>query len=401
MPLYSYTARNKEGTTVRGVVNADTEDIAASALSDRGFFDVALAERRDALTVEALFQRVFGMRRRDIVIFARQLSVLVSAEVPLVQALHVLEEQTASQRLREIISAVADEVEAGTKLSDALAEHRAFSEFMVNMIRSGESSGRLAEVLEYLADQEEKDYDLIAKIRGAMLYPAFIILGLIVVGFIMVTWVLPKLTDVLKETGAQLPFTTRMLIGVSDFFAAYWWLLLILAAATVVAARFAVQTPGGRYVWDTIKLRVPIFGALFKRMALVRFTRSMETLLEGGVDQVSAIGIAANVVGNRVYRDMLLLTQKEVEDGNSITAVMVGHPAVPQMLSQMLAVGEQTGRLVEVLRRLTSFYSREIDNLLGSLVTLIEPLIMVVMGIGVGVMVSAVILPMYNLANAF
>lgn len=401
MPLYEYTARTKDGKSVRGAVNADTEEMASAALADRGLFDVGLTERREELTVEAVWQRLFGLKRRDIVIFSRQLAVLVSADVPLVRALRVLEGQTASPRLRQIVRDVADDVESGSKLSDAMAAHRSFSEFMVNMVRSGETSGRLSEVLEYLADQEEKDYDLVAKIRGAMMYPAFIIFGLVVVGFIMVTWVLPKLTDVLKETGASLPLSTRILIGVSDFFASYWWLVIILAIGAAIAGRFAVHTPGGRFLWDGLKLRVPVFGALFKRMALVRFTRSMETLLEGGVDQVSAIGIAANVVGNRVYKEVLLLTQKEVEDGNSITAVMVGHPDVPAMLSQMLAVGEETGKLVDVLKRLTSFYTREIDNLLGSLVTLIEPMIMVVMGIGVGIMVSAVILPMYSLANSF
>ena len=234
-----------------------------------------------------------------------------------------------------------------------------------------------------------------------MLYPAFIITGLSIVGFVMVTWVLPKLTDVLAETGAQLPISTRILIGVSSFFQHWWWLVIIAVVGLIIGIQFALRQPLGRVVLDAIKIRLPVFGGLFKRIALVRFARSMETLLAGGVDEVTALGIASNVVGNATYRDILLRTQKEVEDGNSIVTVMSGNKAVPVMLVQMLAVGEDTGKLKEVLRRLAAFYNREIDNMVGNLVTLIEPLIMVLMGVAVGTMVAAVILPMYNIANSF
>ncbi len=402
MPLFDYAGRSRTGENVHGVVDAATESLAAATLVERGISDVKIVEHiRSAATVGSVWERLKRVNRRDIVIFARQLSVLVSADVPLVQALRALVNQTSNPRLKEVITAVGDEVEAGAKLSDAMEQHTVFSEFMVNMIRSGESSGRLAEVLEYLADQEEKDYDLSAKIRGAMMYPAFIITGLSVVGFVMVTWVLPKLTDVLKETGAQLPLSTRILIGVSSFFQQWWWLVIIAVVGAVVGVQFAIRQPLGRAVWDRLKIRLPIFGALFKRISLVRFARSMETLLAGGIDEVSALGISANIVGNATYKDIILRTQKEVEDGNSIVTVMRGNSAVPVMVVQMLAVGEDTGRIKEVLRRLSAFYTREIDNMVGNLVTLIEPLIMVLMGVAVGTMVAAVIMPMYTIANSF
>ena len=401
MPLYDYVARNRSGEEVRGVVNADTPEFASSTLNERGLLDVQISDHVRVATVESLLERLKRISKRDIVIFARQLSVLVSANVPLVQSLRALVNQTTSHQLQQVVTSVADEVEAGAKLSDAMAQHPAFSEFMVNMIRSGETSGRLSDVLEYLADQEEKDYDLTAKIRGAMLYPAFIITGLSIVGFVMVTWVLPKLTDVLAETGAELPLSTRILIGVSSFFQHWWWLVIIAVVGAIAGLQFSLRQPFGRAAWDTLKIRLPIFGGLFKRIALVRFARSMETLLAGGVDEVTALGISANVVGNATYRDILLRTQKEVEDGNSIVTVMSGNRAVPSMLVQMLAVGEDTGKLKEVLRRLAAFYNREIDNMVGNLVTLIEPLIMVLMGVAVGTMVAAVILPMYNIANSF
>lgn len=401
MPLYDYVARNRSGEEVRGVVNADTPEFAVSTLTDRGLLDVQTSDHVRIATVESLLEKLKRISRRDIVIFARQLSVLVSADVPLVKSLRALINQTSNTRLQKVLESVADEVEAGAKLSDAMAQQTTFSDFMVNMIRSGETSGRLSEVLEYLADQEEKDFDLTAKIRGAMMYPAFIVTGLSIVGFVMVTWVLPKLTDVLAETGAQLPLSTRILIGVSSFFQNWWWLVIIAVVGSIVGIQFAIRQPLGRAAWDAAKIRMPIFGGLFKRIALVRFARSMETLLAGGVDEVTALGIASNVVGNATYRDILLRTQKEVEDGNSIVTVMSGNKAVPVMLVQMLAVGEDTGKIREVLRRLAAFYNREIDNMVGNLVTLIEPLIMVLMGVAVGTMVAAVILPMYNIANSF
>lgn len=399
---FTYRARDAEGVVRTGRVRAETEDLATSALTERGFRDVVLeAAEEPGLLGKAL--RLRGkIPRKEIVVFARQLSVLASADVPMVGSLRTTAAQTVHPRLREILATIADEVEAGARLSDAMSAHpEAFSDFLVNMIRSGETSGRLSEVLEYLADQEEKDYDLIVKIRGAMMYPAFIITGMIAVAFVLMTFVIPKLTDVLAQSGAALPLPTRILVATSGIFARFWWLILAVAAAALVGLRMYIRTPDGRYVWDRIKLSTPIFGRLFRRIALVRFTRSMETLLSGGVDTTSALAVAADVVGNAVYRNIILETQREVSDGSSITSVFERSPLVPSMLPQMLAIGEETGRLTEVLKRLSQFYTREIDNLVANLVNLIEPLIMVVLGVGVGLIVVAVILPMFNLATAF
>ena len=399
---FTYSARDAEGRTRSGIVRAATEDLATAALTERGFREVALQP------VEAPGILGFKLRlptkipRKELVVFARQLSVLAAANIPMVSALRTTAAQTVHPRLREILITVADEVEAGSKLSDALGEHPdAFSEFVVNMIRSGETSGQLSEVLEYLAEQEEKDFDLLNKIRGAMMYPAFIVAGLVGVGFVLMVWVIPKLTGVLAETGATLPAPTRALMAVSGFMSSYWWLILIGTAAALIGLRLYIKTPQGRYYWDSFKIRLPVFGGLFRRIALVRFTRSMETLLSGGVDTTSALAVAADVVGNEVYKRIILETQREVADGSSITVVFARSSVVPSMLPQMMAVGEETGRLLDVLKRLSQFYTREIDNLVANMVSLIEPLIMVVMGVGVGLIVAAVILPMYSIATAF
>ena len=300
-----------------------------------------------------------------------------------------------------IVAEIVSDVEGGMKFSSALAKHPlAFDDFFVNIVKSGETSGKLDEVLLYMADQMEKDYDLISRIRGAMIYPLFIVGGLFVVGLLMMIFVIPKITDLLKESKAALPLSTQMLIWVSSFLRNFWWLLILLAIGAFFLLRSLLKTKNGKYAWDSIKLRMPVFGSLFQKIAIVRFARSLYTLISGGVTLPKGFKIVSDVVGNAVYKDLILETVKEVESGNPIASVFEKSPSVPIMVSQMLNVGEKTGRLDMILDKIAGFYSREIDNLLRNLVTLIEPIVMVVLGVGVGLMIAAIILPMYNLASA-
>jgi len=325
----------------------------------------------------------------------------VSASVPIVDAIRNLARQAENPRMRSMLADIANEVEGGSRFSDALERYQSvFGEFYINMVRSGETSGQLTDVLEYLADQMEKDYDLNAKIKGAMIYPAFILSALFVVAFIMMTFVVPKLTDILTQANVPLPWTTKALIFVSGIFQHFWWLIIILLVAAVVGFRAYIKTPGGRYVWDSVKMKFPIFGGLFKRIYVVRFARSLSTLSRGGVDTVSALEIVSNVMSNAVWKQLVYETIREVNDGNSIVTAMQRQKFVPPMMTQMLAVGEETGRMQDVLERLSTFYSREIDNIVANMVALIEPAIMVILGLGVGVMVSAILLPLYNMSSA-
>jgi type II secretory pathway component PulF len=235
-----------------------------------------------------------------------------------------------------------------------------------------------------------------------MYYPAFILAGLVVAGFIMMTFVVPKLTAVLTETGAELPWTTKLLVGTSAFFVDFWWVVLLLAGAAGGFLFWFVRTPEGHRFVGLFSINLPIFGGIFKRLAVVRMVRSMRTLLEGGVDTVTALEISAEVVGNDLYRELILETAREVRDGQPLSSVFAANTkVVPAMVSQMLAVGEETGKLTEILGRLGDFYSREIDNLIGGLVTLIEPIIIVLIGVAVAIMVAAIILPMYTMSQSF
>lgn len=399
MPIFKYKATNKEQKEVEGLIEANNDSIAAEILMERGLSVLSVQEEEIGSAHKGL-SFLNRVKIKDLVIFSRQFSVMISANVAIVQSLKILIDQTQNMRLKMIVSQIADDVNSGSRLSDALAkEPGVFSNFYISVIRSGETSGRLDEALVYLADEMEKDYDMTSKIRGAMIYPAFVLTGLLVVGGVMMVFVVPKLTDVLTESGQELPITTKILIGISSFLAGYWWILLVSLAILFFGLKYYTKTPQGKLIFDTIILRLPIFGKLFQRIYLVRFARSMNTLIVGGVSITESLRIAADIASNEIYKDLILETVKEVEDGNSISSVFVNSKQIPQMVSQMLSIGEKTGKLDVILDRITNFYTREINNVVANLMTLMEPIIMVVMGLAVGVMVSAIIMPMYNMAQ--
>lgn len=403
MPEFIYKARDTAGTLVEGIVEASSPGEASTVLSDRNLSVVTLIPRQKKKVYEmSLGSLVGGIKHRDIVVFSRQLAVLVAANVAIVQSLRTVQKQTGNPKLKVIVGELANEVEAGSRLSNALGKYpKAFTPFYINMVRSGETSGRIEEVLNYLADQLEKDYDLVSRVKGSMYYPAFIVSGMIIAGFVMMAFVVPKLTATIAETGGELPMPTRVLIAVSGFFANFWWLILIVVVGGIVALVWYTRLPAGKKMMDNITLRIPIFGGIFQRLAVVRMVRSLRTLLEGGVDAVSALEVTADVVDNEVYKEMIIQTIAEVRDGRPISTIFAKRPkTIPPMVPQMLSVGEETGKLTDILDRLAGFYSREIDNLVGGLVTLIEPIIILVIGAAVAMLVAAIIMPMYSMTQS-
>jgi type II secretory pathway component PulF len=400
MPTFHYKGQDKYGTLLDGLVQAATLDVAADTLADEGIVVISLAPERVNLW-HRLEQAIQRIRVKDLVVLSRQLAVIVSAGIPLVQGLRIMVAQTSNPALQTILTDVADDVEGGAKLSAALGRHpRAFSSFFVSLVRSGETSGKLDEILTYLADQQEKDYDLHSKLRNGMVYPVFILLSLIVVGVLMMVNVVPQITAILVESNVPLPISTRILIGTSNLLAKFWWLFLIIVVGGGVALRAYIRTPRGRWQWDHIRFRLPIFGQLARKIAIVRFTRSLYTLLAGGVPLTKSLEIVAEVVGSPIYQELILQTRNEVEDGNPLTTIFIRSREVPPMVSQMLNLGEKTGRITVMLEKISAFYAREVDNIVANLVVLMEPIVMIIMGIGVGLLVSAILLPIYNLANA-
>lgn len=381
-----------------GIVEAPGENEAAELLSERGLVVLSLVVSRQKAFKFNI--NIGGVNQKDLVIFSRQLAVMIAATIPIVQALRILSQQTSNPVFTDKVIEMANDVDGGMKLSDAMAKHtKIFSNFFVAMIKSGETSGRLEEVLEYLADQMEKDYDLVSRIKGAMIYPALILVGMVGIGILMMVYILPKLTPMLQESGAKLPAITQWIINISNFMVGFWYYMVFLLLVLVGVFLFWTKSKSGKLIWDSVKIKMPIFGSLFRKIYLVRFTRSLHTLIKGGVPIAMALRITAEVVDNKAYADLIMKTVAEVEAGNSISTLFAKSPLMPKMLSQMMIVGEKTGRIDTILERLSDFYSREINNMVGNLTVLIEPLILIIMGVGVAGIVAAIMLPMYKVAQ--
>lgn len=401
MAIFKYTAEGVNGKRHADFISAYDEDRAVKILEDRGY-TVRSIKGPDSMEMKIL-SAINRVRTKDLVVFSRQFSIMVSANLPLVKALKVIVEQTENIKLKMVISDIVFEVDAGSRLSDSLADRpRVFSAFYVSVVKSGETSGKLDEVLNYLADEMEKDYNIMSQIKSAMIYPLFVLIGLGVVGFVMMVFIIPKLTEILERTEAQLPLSTRMVIATSDFLTNYWWLIIggIIGLVFGFRALIGHSTVAKRY-FDLFKLKLPVFGKLFQYIYIVRITRSMRTLLVSGVTVTRSLELVSEVVGNRAYQDMLEDTLQEVEEGNSLASVFMTRDEMPTMVPQMISVGEKTGKLDLVLGKISDFYEREVNKMVGNLVTLLEPIIIVILGVGVGIMIASILLPMYNLAGQF
>ena len=401
MPTFKYRVRAQSGGISTGNVEAISESAAMELLEDKGLVVLSLAEGGRSSGKKGFNINIGRVKSKDIVIFSRQLSVMVSATVPIVQALKILAAQTTNAIFVEKIMELANDVDGGMKLSAGMSKHdKVFGRFYIAMVKSGETSGKLDEVLQYLADQMEKDYDLVSRIKGAMIYPVFIIFGMTVVGFLMMIFVVPNMTRMLVESGQELPALTKMLIGTSNFMKSFWWLIIGAVIGLIFLFKMWTRTQMGRVSWDTAKVKFPIFGTLFQKIYIVRFARGFSTLIKGGVPVSIALRITSEVVDNEAYKKLILDTIKEVEDGSSVSVLFSKSDLMPKMLSQMMGIGEQTGKLDSILEKLADFYSREIDSMVSGLTSLIEPLILMVMGVGVGGMVAAIMMPMFKVAQS-
>ncbi len=401
MPTFNFKAINQASSRAEtGTVDAVDEARAIDILTARGLQIISLKE----VSLRARFSFLNFVSRvnpKDLVAFSRQFAVMVGASVPVVEALKVLSQQTQKPKLRHIIAEISDEVDSGDNLSGALAKRpEYFSNFYISVVKSGEQSSKLDDALNYIADEMEKDYDMNSKIRGAMIYPVFVICMMFAIGFLMMVFVVPKLTAIIVETGSELPLATKILIAISGFLTAYWWLLFLLIAGAVVAGHLYLKSPQGRKQFDYMILKLPVFGPLLQMIYLVRFTRSMNALILGGVNISASLQVAGEVISNLYYQNLVEETIAEVQSGNSICTVFVRTKEIPSMVTQMMLVGEKTGKLDVSLEKVTNFYNREITTMLANLMSLIEPSLMIVMGIGVAVMVAAILLPMYNVVSS-
>ncbi len=396
---FFYKARNNEGEIKSGMVVAGDQGRAEQLLAENGLLIISLEKREDDL-LEKINPFGKSVSNKDVVLFSRQLATLISARVPIIQSLRILEDQIENKYLLTIIRDLIASVENGESLSLAMSKHpRVFGSVYISLVRSGEVSGSLDKSLQYLADQLEKDYEMKSKVKSAMTYPTFVLSALVIVGILMFKFVLPKLTSVLEEQGGQLPTISVYLISFTHFFDKFWWVVILAIAVLIVSVRFYVSTTLGRYQWDRLKVHLPIVGDIFRKIYLARFSRNLSTLVIGGIPIIKAMQIVSDIVNNVIYRDILLQTVTDISNGKSISEGLSAHPEFPAIVTQMVKVGEQTAQLDDILGKLASFYEKEVDAKISTLTTLLEPLIMIILGLGVGALVAGVLMPIYNLAS--
>jgi type IV pilus assembly protein PilC len=394
---YDYKVRDRAGNMVTGQLVGDSEGLVMAKLREMGMTPVEVKKAGVGLKME-INLRPGHVKLKSLAIFARQFATMVNSGLPILRALAILSEQTESTELKKVLTQVRIDVEQGASLSGAMSKHpKAFSDLFLAMVKAGETGGVLDNVLLRLADLTEKEVELRRKIKSAMTYPIAVVVLVILLMSAMLLFVVPQFESIYAQLGGSLPLPTRILLGVSRGVRAYWWMVLLGTAALVFGFRRWKKTPGGRLMIDSVKLRVPIFGSLFHKTALTRFSSTLGMLLRSGVPILQALDIVSETVNNKVIARAVSDVQGSVREGESIARPLGKHAVFPPMVVQMLAVGEETGAVDTMLDKVSDFYNSEVEAAVDSLTSLIEPVLIAIIGSAVGASVIALYMPMFNI----
>ena len=396
--LYKYEATTAEGEEKRGVIDAANRDIAIAALQRRNLIIISVEEAKEGGFFSkplAIFNRV---KPRDVVILSRQLSTLFEAKVPVLTSLNLLAGETENPALREKMSVLLDDIQGGSSISEAMSKQPdVFSKFFVNMVRSGEESGKLDEVFSYLASYLERNYELASKARSALIYPIFVLVAFFGVLVLMLTVIIPKLSVILKETGQELPIYTKAIIAVSDLLINYGIFVLIALIVGAISVWYYLRTGQGKAGFARFQLSIPYVGVLYRKLFIGRMLDNFETLLSSGVSVIRTLELTADVIDSEIFRQILTESIEAVKGGSSISESLSRYEDIPGLVVQMIRVGEETGKLAFVLKTLSRFYKKEVDTAIETLMSLIEPALIIVLGLGVGLLVAGILGPIYNI----
>ncbi len=397
MLTFTYEAKNaKTGEKVKAQVQAENEQAASKLIKDQGFVPVSI--KLEKSREGGRFGRI---RTKDKVLFSRQLSTLINAGLPLVQSLRSVANQTTNKTFKIVINQIIADVEAGTSFSDALAKHPSvFNRVFVSLVAASETSGTLDKGLERLADQQEKDADIVSKVRGAMVYPGIVLFVMIIVAGFMVLKVLPQVQDIYSGLpGASLPLITKVLLWVSNVVRHYWWILLVVLGISVFFGSRWARTIGGRSAIDKAKMTAWPIGNLYMKMYMARFARTGSTLVAAGVPIIQVLEITADAVDNVHISASLHRAIEKVKGGKALSDALMNDPNFLELVPNMLRIGEQSGALETMLVKVADYYEKEVDNEIKTISTIIEPVLMVVMGVFAIILVAAILLPIYGLVN--
>ncbi|MCR4330596.1 MAG: type II secretion system F family protein [Patescibacteria group bacterium] len=395
---FIYTVLTQESEQKSGTIDAINEDVAIASLQRRGYIVVSLKEGDEGTFFQKEFTFFGGVSNKDIVILSRQIATLFEAQVSALRAFRLLASESGNRILMRVLTEVADDIQTGVSMSHALSRHpKVFSIFYVNMVKAGEESGKLTETFLYLADYLDRSYELTSKTKNALIYPAFVVATFAIVMVLMLTLVIPRLSAILLETGQEIPVYTKIVVAISNLLTQYGLFFLVLL---IIGGFFLWQfsrSEKGRIILAQSRLNTPYIGELYQKLYLSRIADNMHTMLSSGISIVRAIEITSNVVGNDVYKNILVDVGERVKSGSSFSNSLEGHPEIPSILTQMVKIGEETGEMGNILKTLARFYKREVDNSVDTLVGLIEPVMIVALGLGVGILLTSVLVPIYNI----
>jgi type IV pilus assembly protein PilC len=404
MPVFTYKAKTNAGLVMQGNIDADEQKGAVEKLRAQKLVVLEITEKRDSPLDK--IKALIGSRKKghvtskDLVLFSRQLSTLVGAGVPIVQSLGILETQAENPAFKEVLAAVKSDIEAGLSISDALKKHpEAFPDLYTSMIKAGELGGILDTILERLTVYMESSEQLKAKVKSAMMYPAIVLSICAVVTCFLLVFVIPTFKNIFASFGAELPLPTQVLITVSDTMKHFWYILIGLPFAAWRGFEAFYKTPKGQKIVDGYILKAPIFGIILKKVAVARFTRTLGTLIKSGVPIMQALETVAQTAGNVVIADAVLLTRESIREGGHLSDPLKKSGIFPNMVTSMISVGEETGALDIMLSKIADFYDQEVDTAVKGLTSLIEPIVIVVMGCVIGTIVVAMFMPMFGLGD--
>ena len=404
MSLYRYSAKDLSGKKFVGEVEAIDEKALVSTLQGQGLVPIEIKERNteSRIAIEKVLPKTGGVSSSEIVGFTRQLSTMISAGLPLADAFVILERQTKNKHFSRVLAEVVADVEGGTSLSQAFGKHpKIFDVIYIRLVEAGETGGVLDKVLDKLAESLEKEREFKSKTKGAFIYPAIVVVVMILVVSIMMIFVIPKLTSLYTEIGAALPLPTRVLIFASNIMRDFWWLLVMIVVVGIYSFRTFAKTPRGSMLVSHFVLRLPIWGKIRKTLVLAQFTRTLGLLIGSGIPIITALKVVADLLATPSYKEGIEFAISRVERGSPLYQPLAANPDFPPIIGQMVRVGEETGKMDEVLVRLSVYFEAESENLIRNLTTALEPVILVILGIGVGVLVLSIILPIYNLTAQF
>jgi len=400
--LFSYKAIDQANVQREGTVEAPSVDAAITAVQKRGYTLISIDENAAGAGVFNIEIELFSrVSNKEIVILSRQIATLFQAQVSPLRIFRLLSAEIENKKLQGALNQIVEDLQGGAPISRALASHPdIFTSFYINLVKAGEETGSLEKTFDYLADYLDRSYEVQSKAKGALIYPAFVIGVFVIVMTLMMTSVIPNIATILIDSGQELPIYTKIVIGISNFLSAYIGLIAIAIAGAGVAFWRYSLTEVGRYTIDRFVLSTPVLGDLQQKLMLTRICDNLSTMLGSGISIVQALEVTADVVDNAVYREILQTALVEVKGGRSFADTLADYPEIPGILTQMTKVGEETGSLANILTTLSNFYRREVNNAIDTMIALIEPVMVVMLGLGVGVLLASVLMPIYNLTSS-